>query len=287
MQNTESLLKIKSVKNPFDGSLLVVPNDGQPHPGVILLHGSEGGHFPAWKISATRLAAHGYAVLAYCYFGAKDFFTGPRQTLGDIEIMDLVKAITWLKNSEFVAGKKIALDGTSRGAELALLTASLLGENQELVALDALSMHSLSDIVWDSWNWDWVDDRCWIGKTPSYDELLNSPENFQWNPKCGPDPRNLPENLKYAWKWQGQPILPFEPIKAENIKAPVFLTHGADDPIWSADQARRVEKKLNDSGIYNEAIYFDREGHSLNIDASLIRSEKLLQFYQRFLKSEQ
>lgn len=283
MQKTESLVKLKSVKTPFEGSSLVMPNDGLPHPGIVLLHGSEGGHFPAWKISATRLAAHGYAVLAYCYFGAKDFFTGPRQALADVEVMDLVKAITWLRNSEFVAGKKVSLDGASRGAEFALVTASLLGQNPDKGSIDTLVMHSASDIVWPSWNWDWIDDRCWIGKTPSYEELETNPQDFEWNPKCGPDPRNLPAHLKYSWKWQGTPLVNYEPIPIDPIKVPVFLTHGVNDELWPVDQSRRIEKKLNDLGVFNETTYFEGEGHGLGLDASMIRAEKLYKFYQRFL----
>lgn len=280
------LSKIKTVRQPFSGSTLIVPNDDQPHPGIVLLHGSEGGGFPAWKISATRLAAHGYSVLAYCYFGAKDLIGGPRQTLADIEIIDLVHAIKWLKNSEFVQDKKIALAGTSRGAELALLTASLIAQEGSMTSLDAIALHSLSDTVWGSWNWDWADERCWLGKVPSYDELRNNTTEFIWNAKCGVDPRNLPKNLEHAWKWKGQPIHQGEIIKAEKVKAPVFMTHGLNDEVWPADQARRVEKKLIDAGVYYEAIYFENEGHGLSLEATQIRFEKLLNFYQTFLQTE-
>lgn len=78
-------LKIKSVNQPFNGSLLVVPNDGLSHPGIVFLHGSEGGGFPSWKRNAFLWASEGFATLAYCYFGAQDFLTGPRQTLADID----------------------------------------------------------------------------------------------------------------------------------------------------------------------------------------------------------
>lgn len=278
------LLKIKSLETPFPGSLLVVPNDDQPHPGIILLHGSEGGGIPTWKIIATRLAAHGYAVMAYCYYGSTDQLVGPREILADIEVMDVVKALTWLKESHYVQGQKIALEGASRGAELGLLTASLLAQESDLVQLDALSLHSLSDVIWESWSWDWIDERCWLGEVPDSAELSTKSEKHKWNPKCGIDPRELPEHLKYAWKWKGQVLTPGQNIAAELIRTPTFITHGVKDDLWSVQQARNVEQKMVKSGTYCEAIYFENDGHRLDLDSANIRNERSLQFFAKFLK---
>jgi dipeptidyl aminopeptidase/acylaminoacyl peptidase len=271
--------KTKFVANPFPGSLLAIPNDGKPHPGIVLLHGSESGGFPAWKVSALRWTCEGFATLALSYFGNKDSFAGPRQTLAEIDVEHVVDALKWLKNSEFVQGKNIALDGTSRGGELALLTGSLIEDG----IIDAISVHSPADQVWGSWNNDWIDYRCWLGDIPSYKELHTPSEKFIWNPKCGPDPRNLPENLQHSWKWKGVPLVENTPIAIEKIRCPVFLTQGLKDSIWPAEQSKRIEAILKAHNLPHEAIFYDNEDHWLGLDASFDRQRRLLNFYLQHL----
>jgi len=273
-------LKTKVVTQPFKGSLLAVPNDGKPHPGIVLLHGSEGGGFPAWKISALRWASEGFATLAFCYFGGEDGLTGPRQTLANIEVDDVVKAVKWLKNSEFVQNKKIALDGTSRGGELALLTGSMI----ESEILDAIAVHAPASKIWGPWNHDWMDSRCWLSEVPSFHELHIPSEKFIWNQRCGPDPRNLPENLKYSWKWKGVPLITDTPIAVENIRCPVFLTQGMKDDIWPAQQALDIESALRKKSISHEAIFYENEGHGLKLEAAFDRQKRLLNFYLKHLE---
>jgi dipeptidyl aminopeptidase/acylaminoacyl peptidase len=276
-------LKLRSVSCPFPGSLLVVPNDGKTHPGILALHGSEGGGFPAWKVSAMRWAAEGYAVLAYCYYGSNDGLTGPRQTLADIEVKDVLDALTWLKNSEYVGGKKMALDGTSRGGELALLAGSFASTEPGFSALDAISVHSPASAVWGPWNHDWTDRRCWLSEVPSYEELLNTSGKFSWNPKCGPDPRNLPENLRAAWKWKGTPLTESTRIEVEKIRCPVFLSQGLKDTVWPAEQAQEIEKTLKAHSIPHEVVFYENEGHDLGLDAAYDRQTRVLSFFEQCL----
>jgi len=266
---------------PFPGSLLVVPNDGVAHPGIVSLHGSEGGGVANWKISAMRWAAEGYAVLAYSYFGAKDGLTGPRQTLADIEVQDILDALTWLKNSKFVNGKKIALDGASRGGELALLAGSLA--ESEFSALDAITVHSPGSAVWGPWNHDWTDSRCWLSEVPSFEDWLSRPEQFSWNTKCGPDPRKLPENLRSAWKWKGTPLVEGTRIAVEDIRCPIFMSQGLKDTVWPAEQALDIEKTLKAHGRPHEAVFYPEEDHGLGLDASYDRQTKVLSFLERHL----
>ena len=249
-----------------------------------MLHGSEGGGFPAWKISAMRWAAEGFIVLAYCYYGAKDGLTGPRQTLADIEIHDVVKALTWLKNSEYVGEQKVALGGTSRGGELALLTASYATELKDFSAIDAISLHSPANTVWGPWNHDWTDSRCWFGEVPKYEDFLGNTERFSWNPNCGPDPRKLPKHLTYAWKWQGVPLTEGTRIAVEKIRWPVFLSQGLKDTVWPPEQALDIESTLKTQGIPHETSFYPEEGHGLGLEAAYDRQRKVLAFYERHLR---
>jgi hypothetical protein len=273
--------KIKVVDQPFAGSVLVVPNDGQPHPGIVFLHGSEGGGYNTWKMNAFRWAAEGYATLSYCYFGANDGLAGPRQPLADIEVGDVIQAVQWLKSSEFVRGRKMALDGTSRGGELALLTGSLLEDSPYPLA--ALAVHSPSDQIWGPWNFDWIDSRCWLSDVPKVNEVHQASERFRWNPRCGPDPARLPENLKYAWKWKGQPLREGARIEVERIGCPVFMTQGLSDNVWPAEQAKAIERTFSAHGCAHEAVFYENEGHRLSNEANFDRQKRLLKFYRKYL----
>lgn len=120
---------VRAIYTPFKG-VLFVPNDGKPHPGILLLHGSEGGLNSITKLEAQALAAQGYAAFAFCYAGCwtgaeADVYRPNHETI-DVDLERTRDALTWLAKSEFVGGRKVGIYGVSRGAEQALLLASLL-----------------------------------------------------------------------------------------------------------------------------------------------------------------
>src|SRR4051812_16386501 len=55
---------------PFPSSYLFVPKGPGPHPGVLVLHGSEGGGAGRTLGVAAALAETGFAALAFAYCGA-------------------------------------------------------------------------------------------------------------------------------------------------------------------------------------------------------------------------
>lgn len=261
----------------------MAPNDGRNYPGIILLHGSEGGGFPTWKIAAPQLAAEGYAVLAYPYFGASDGLVGPRQILSGVEIEDLLGALTWLKNSPQVSGKKVGLAGSSRGGELALLAGSLAFKYLKDSAPDAIAVHSPGHKVWGSWSWDWVDPRCWFGAVPTYQDFPLDSTKFNWNSSCGPNPAELSDTQKDAWLWRGTPLKEGTRVEFENIKCPVFISQGMKDSVWPASQSLEIEQRLLQIGTPVETAYYENGDHWLNLDESYDRLCKVLSFYKRTL----
>ncbi|MBW8770744.1 MAG: dienelactone hydrolase family protein [Gemmatimonadetes bacterium] len=93
--------------------------------GVMLLTGSGGG-IPE-DVQARDLARAGYAVLAIAYF--RDREGNPpelaQKELRNVPLEYLFQALDWMKARPEVRADRIALMGESRGAELALLVASL------------------------------------------------------------------------------------------------------------------------------------------------------------------
>jgi dienelactone hydrolase len=97
---------------------LFTPATGGPHPGVILLGGGEGG---LHEIDGALLAAHGFAVLSLAYFGAE----GLPQALVEVPLEYFATAVSFLEGIELVRGDRLAIMGSSRGGEAALLVASV------------------------------------------------------------------------------------------------------------------------------------------------------------------
>ena len=85
-----------------------------PHPGVILLRGSEGGLIASY---AAFVASHGFLTLALAYFA----YDGLPEVLRRIPLEYFQKAIIWLQEQRDVKGGGVALFGYSRCGELALL----------------------------------------------------------------------------------------------------------------------------------------------------------------------
>jgi acetyl esterase/lipase len=82
-----------------------------------VLGGSEGGLVESY---AALLARHGYAALALAYFGIEHPSTCPEASASSSS-NTFHRAIAWMSAHAEVAGVRIAVVGSSRGAELALL----------------------------------------------------------------------------------------------------------------------------------------------------------------------
>ncbi|MGZ7134905.1 MAG: acyl-CoA thioesterase/BAAT N-terminal domain-containing protein, partial [Methanobacterium sp.] len=98
-------------------------------PAVLIVSGSEGG-ISTPDIIAGVLASHGYAALALAYFD----MPGLSPILEEIPIEYVEKAIKWLKKHQTVDNERLAMMGTSKGAELTLLSASMFPDIKAVIA---------------------------------------------------------------------------------------------------------------------------------------------------------
>lgn len=95
-----------------------VPDGPGPFPGVVALSGSGGG-VPGWW--GGLLAPHGIAVLAAAYFGDEPL----PSALCEIPVETVASAGAWLRERPEIRGGRVGLVGGSKGAELALLAATV------------------------------------------------------------------------------------------------------------------------------------------------------------------
>ena len=121
-------------------SVLYLGN-GKCQPLIVGLGGSEGGNAwtsDYWKKRRDQFIEKGYAFLAIGYFKAN----GTPELLEKIAIEDVYNAIKEATNYKKVNGKKIAIVGGSRGADLALLVGSYYEDIDCIVGLVVHPYHA-------------------------------------------------------------------------------------------------------------------------------------------------
>ena len=106
---------------------LYMPKGVGPHPGLLVLSGSDG--FIRAR-GAALLASHGYAAFALVYFGSE----GIPPQLANIPLEYFEKGIQWLQQQPQVENDKIGVIGTSRGGELALLLGTTFSQIKAVIA---------------------------------------------------------------------------------------------------------------------------------------------------------
>lgn len=240
--------QVLSEPTPFPGSALYVQAGGRSGPGLVLLHGSEGGDAGYSNLMAMELASRGFSVLAFAYYRSP----GTPNVLANIPLEHTEEAVRWLKDSSWVNGNNVGLFGVSRGAEQAILLASLLGESGPISAVGAHApFHAVVE---------------------SYD-----PETYDFVP--APDGRPLP-----AWTYRGTVPTPGSPIALEKFTGSVFLSHGTRDEVWSVEETRELQRRLLEAGKEPEVHYWPGEGHVLDSAYSAYLNA-ISQFFSRALSS--
>jgi len=111
----------------------------QPHPGVLLLGGSEGGLGEDPKAQALLLQAQGFSTLHLAYHNAP----GKPANLVNVPLEDFYRGLDWLKRQPGVDAKRIGIVGYSKGAEAGLLVAT------RYPGIRAVVLGMPSSVVWD------------------------------------------------------------------------------------------------------------------------------------------
>jgi hypothetical protein len=231
------------------GDLYLPPGAGV-WPGVLLLGGAEGGRpDPAY---AALLASQGYVVFGLAYFGVP----GLPKTLTRIPLEYGLGAARWLAERPEVAGDRVGVVGTAKGAEYALMLAST-----EPSRFAAVVAHVPSDVVWpgvgasagtqvSSWTRGGAD-------VPFLRSLASRGASSVAPNQAIRSADAYAQAVTTASRWR----LAVARIPVEQIAAPVLLTSGDADGMWpSTAQAQRALESITEAGNHYGSALLDFHG---------------------------
>lgn len=215
---------------------------GGRRPAILLLGGSEGGLGAAADGQARLLAREGFTVLALAYYR----LPGQPQRFELIPLETFTRAIDWLKAHGEVDPARLAIMGTSKGAEAALLVASRRSDIGAVVAAVP------SQVAWQGFDWSFapVNTSSWSegGKPVPYLPI----KTVGWNGDIyGP---SLAEAAKH----------PEAAIPVERIAGPVLLLCGEEDKLWPSCPMARAVKARRDAangGLATTLLAYPDAGH--------------------------
>ena len=247
-------VQVIEVREPSIQANLFLPHGVGPFPTVLVLGGSGGG-FP--DRPAALFASHGFAAVSLAYFGVDRLPPELRR----IPLEYFESALQWIREHPLLQADRLAVSGTSRGGELALLLASRYPQIHSVVA------YVPSSYVWGAISRaeddGSVDDfAAWTAgnRTVPYAGRVR-------NDAVAPDEHGVirlaPAYLEYAA--DAERVRPAV-IPIERIEGPVLLISGDADALWPSahfgDQiVDRARLKGFDYSI--EHLKYASAGHSI------------------------
>lgn len=254
-----------SLGDEFPGAFLLHPPSEARLPTVLLLGGS-GGHDWAVRITAPMLASRGFAVVGIPYFSPSSFgppvFPALPRDFNEIPIDRLEAILTQLKKNQVVDLDRLAIHGTSKGAEFALAAAARMDRFKAVVAIVP------SDVVWE-------------GFTGAAQALPSGGSSFSWRQKPLPFvPMTVLEEAIEKHQISA-PLLISKAtrqaiqdspstfkrarIQVENIRCPVLLAGGGQDQVADCGYAaKRIKVTRDKAGNLQTELYFsEKAGHAV------------------------
>lgn len=241
---------------PGWGTIYSPPGTG-PFPAIMILHGSEGA-WSGWSHrDAVIFAAHGFVSFPFGY--SNDGNVWNAGNIIDVPLDQTVEALEALRNCSFVT-PNICIYGVSRGAEHALLLASLMARDNVRNIPQAIAVHSPPDVI------------CGAFDGKSFRDA-GDPGWLPWDPS------------QRAWSWRGssENLLPTQPIEIERFEGPLFLSHGTADQVWSVEMTRRLVNRLHRHHKNPEVYFYEGQDHGLDNPSGNDHVERVITFFKRNL----
>jgi dienelactone hydrolase len=238
------------------------PADAGPHPGILILSGSSG---TMREQDAALLAAHGYCTLALAYFGREHL----PPALVEIPLEYFEIALQWLQSSPMVNSEPIAVIGTSKGAEAALLLGAtfptiraVVGYAPSAVVFEGLGTNA-SELNKSSWSYR--------GQALPFVSVKETPAFAQYVENCRQQNEPFACRSLYLASLQDIDHVKQATIEVEKINGPLLLISGQDDQMWpSALFGDMIEQRLTayHHPYPHKHLVYEQAGHKIGIPST-------------------
>lgn len=240
--------KSRTAESYYD---LVIPKNGGKKAAILLLGGSEGGLDSG---NAQIIASHGYVVMSLAYFGVAPL---PLE-LKEIPLEYIQHNVKILRAHPQVDSLRVFIWGTSRGGELALLTAATFPEFfRAVVAMVP------SHTVWQGLTKENAAVSSWTYKGQPLPFLSGIVEESDFKQA----PFKLRPLFERALKLSNTFAAE---IPVEKIDAPILMVSGGDDQIWpSSIMANAVVERLKRNQYPHNYVHlsYPGAGHFIGLPA--------------------
>ncbi|MEJ5311515.1 MAG: S9 family peptidase [Anaerolineae bacterium] len=265
---TESFVAPELIRYPTfdtlaDGTQRTIPawffkpqhESNTPVPAVVVVHGGPEGQFqPIFTFFIQYLVNNGYAVLAPNVRGSTGYGKAYSH-LDDVEkrmdsVADLAHAAQWLREQPGIDGERIVVYGGSYGGFMVL---AALTAYPELWAA-GVDIVGISNFV------------TFLENTSAY--------------------RRAHREAEYGSLARDRDFLEsIAPIRhVDNIVAPLFVVHGANDPRVPLSEAEQLVAALQARNVPVEFQVFDDEGHGVvKLKNKLVMFPAIVEFLDKYL----
>ncbi|RYX99640.1 S9 family peptidase [bacterium] len=234
-----------------------VGQENQAVPMVLNVHGGPW-HRDSWGYNpeAQWLANRGYACLQINFRGStgygKNFLNAGDREWSQKMHDDLIDGVNYITSLGYADPKRVAIYGVSYGGYAALVGATFTPDFF-CCAIDVVGPSNLITM---------------IDNIPPYWKIFL--DNLK---KRVGDPETEKEFLESC-----SPL-----FKVENIKIPIMIVQGANDPRVNMQESEQIVKAMRDKNIYHEYLLFHDEGHGIskpyNREVLYKQAEKFLAKY--------
>jgi len=236
---------------------LFLPEQEGPRPAMVVFGGSEGGVF---EPSAAIHASHGYVTLALAYFRLE----GLPDDLVEIPLETVERGLAWLAKHPRVRADAIGVWGASKGAELALLSASRFPQLRAVVAKSpsAVAWEGISDERGDHRS-SWTEGGQPVPFLPWVAFTSRIGANFAWT-KLRHEP--FATRPMYEHGLADREAAERAAIAVERIDGPVLLVSGGRDEVWPASEMADMimdRLKAHDHPFDDVHLHYEGAGHQI------------------------